>query len=229
MKAPNATKAGEPSVVQATRRRSRSRPRRRSRRRRGPRARGPGSPFDSGRPWSSSSACAPIPRARKNAASPAPSRPAASPARARRRSRRSSGARACTAGGGASRSRASRPGGARRTPASCLAAPDHDPAAEAHRPVPDVLDARPRPTARAAARAGAPPEPLDARAEEVARLGPAGRDQPAETGQADADVQAPHARRATGSVGIANSSEATVAPGRTTRASSRSVRPGSST
>ena len=69
----------------------------------------------SGRPWSSSSACAATPIARKNAAKASRGAIGRSPRRrATRRSRRRTGARACRAGAGGSSSLASRRTRARR-------------------------------------------------------------------------------------------------------------------
>ena len=65
----------EPRLVRERRRRRRSRTRPRPRRRRGRRGSGSGMPVRSGRPFSSSSACAPIPTASPNATTAAPRRP----------------------------------------------------------------------------------------------------------------------------------------------------------
>ena len=78
-----------------------------------------------------------------------------------------------------------------------------------------------------AAQRPALPEVADARPEEAPDLAPAGRDERARGRQPDADPQLPE--RPPDPRGRPNSSIATSPPGRTTRASSRSVAAGSST
>ena len=148
----------------------------------------------SGRPLSSSSACAATPMPRKNASRPSTDH-VASAARAPRRSRRTKDARACTADAATSRSRASpRARARRRRGARCrsrAAAPRDDPTAEAEPcdvapPTPAALPELEQPLL-GPARVEVP----DARAEEVADLGPAGRDHAAGDRQPDADVELP--------------------------------------
>src|SRR5207245_3953867 len=87
------------------------------------------------------------------------------------RSRRTTGARACTAGGAGSHSRASLPAAARRTQASRRAAPEHDAAAEAHAARLHVDDPGLSPEAGEVVPCT---EPADRRSEEAHDLAPAG-------------------------------------------------------
>src|SRR5262249_58885613 len=115
--------------------------------------------------------------------------------RAPRRSRCSSGARPYTAGGAASRSRASPRARARRTRGaprrSLPSAPVDDPAAEAHATVADLGDPGLVPELEQVGERHPAPEALDARPEEAADVGPARRDQPAGEREADARVPPP--------------------------------------
>ena len=183
----------------------------------------------SGRPFSSSSACAATPIASANAAS-APEQPAGVelrrergadrdvgqvPGRVRRVEERDVVAPAARA------ERVERGPGLVLTPA----APDHDPAAEATSAATRTSRSRPRARARAAAArerarsrgcSGQGTSPTSCQPGEISR--------PA-SGQADARPRAARAA-ARAPCGTPNSSPAIVPPGRTTRASSRSVAAG---
>ena len=193
-----------------------------------------GIPVPSGRPLSSSSACAPMPTARKKATSAATSRPG------RLRSER-----------GADRDVAQVPDGVRRMQERDVLAQaagrervERGPSAGAlgHRRRPQTTIPPPR-LRRRCCTSSTPaarqrpsncsiwvslPELVDARPEEVAHLAPASRDQPPGERQPDARVRAPERSGKP----VARNTELEPGdrpPGRTTRDSSDSVAPGSST
>ena len=131
-----------------------------------------------------------------------PPRPQAAPrgvgGRAPPRSPRSSGARRCRAGGAASRSRASRQARARRRPAaprSRSSAPENRAAAEAQAAGADVLETGLAEGVQQPRHRPALVELPDAAAQEPPDLVPPRRDDTAERGQADIDVEVPEGAR----------------------------------
>src|SRR6202011_1085905 len=115
--------------------------------------------------------------------------------RGRHRSRRSPGARACTADGAGSDSHASRRGRGRRTPAwprrSRPPAPDDEPAAQAQAALTDILDPGVAPEQLLPLGWIAAPELADAAAQKATGLVPAGRDEAARGREHGAHVRAP--------------------------------------